>query len=391
MIKHMLTLIWNKRKKNTLLFVEIFFCFLIVFAISTFAIGNFRNYLSPYGYEVDDLWHVNVRRSLEAIDSSAMIDTRTRVKNELEAIDGIEEVAFGGMSIPFSGSMWSYGTDAMGFDVWTTGIQADADYNEVFDFNMVEGRWFEPSDTLGKYRPAIVNQKLIDEYFQDRSLLDSVFEVNGEWRIVGVIDHFRYRDGFEEEQPVTIFYPEETTTDMSELYIRVSEGSGAEVEEELIGSISQLLKTEDVVVNDLNENRIRRSLETWVLLVVFLTIGGFLIFNIALGLFGVLFYSISKRRPEIGVRRAMGATGGEISRQITFEVYLVAVLAMLVAGAFAIQVPLLGLAEEMVRPVDAYWALFAAFGLISVVVLACAYGPARSAASLHPAEVLHEN
>ena len=393
MFKHMLTLIWNKKKKNSLLFVEIFFCFLIVFAISTYAIRNFRDYLSPYGYETENLWHTSLYRPMMDIDSSAMIQTRETLKRELESLDGVEAVAFGGMSVPFSGSMWSNGSDDMGFDVWTTTLRGDADYNKVYDIELSEGRWFTPEDTIGKYRPIVISQSLVDEYWPGTSRIDSIFIMNDqEWIITGVMKHFRYRDGFEEELPVVVFYGEEDHhEDMHELYIRVAGSEAGALEERVVNRIGQLMKTEDIVINNLEENRQRMALETWVLIVIFLTIGGFLIFNIALGLFGVLFYTISKRRPEIGIRRAMGATGGQISRQFTMEVYLVAVAAMLLAAVFAVQVPLLGLMGDGLVPKDAYMGMLSAFILISIVVLICAYAPSRSAANLHPAEVLHEN
>lgn len=393
MFKHMLTLIWNKKKKNSLLFVEIFFCFLIVFAISTFAIRNFRDYLSPYGYETEDLWHTSLYRPMMDIDSSAMVQTRETLKRELESIDGVEAVAFGGMSVPFSGSMWSNGGDEMGFDIWTTTLRGDADYNEVYGIELSQGRWYTPEDTLGKYRPVVISQSLVDEYWPGVSMVDSIFLMNDdEWIITGVMEHFRYRDGFEEELPVVVFYGEEDHhEDMHELYIRVAGNQAGALEERVVSRIGQLLKTEDIVINDLEENRKRMALQTWILIVIFLTIGGFLIFNIALGLFGVLFYTISKRRPEIGIRRAMGATGSQISKQFTLEVYLVAVAAMLLAAVFAVQVPLLGLMGDGLVPKDAYWGMVTAFVLISIVVLICAYAPSRSAARLHPAEVLHEN
>ncbi|MEM6396952.1 MAG: ABC transporter permease [Bacteroidota bacterium] len=391
MIKHMLKLIWNKRKKNTLLFVEIFFCFLIVWAIAAFATRNFRNYLTPLGYEVENLWHVNLSRSFEAIDSVDMISTRESLKNAMEAIPGVEHAAFGGMAVPFGGSMWMNGNDDMGFEFRTNMLSGDADYQDVFDFELVEGRWFTPEDTLSKYRPVVVNRRLREEYFRNEPILDSILILDGEWRITGVVDHYNYRDGFEEEQALTIFYTSEFDTNMPELYLRVVDGSGGELEETIISELGQILKTEDIVVNDLDKNRRALALQTWILIVVGLIVGGFLIVNIALGLFGVLFYSISKRRPEIGLRRAMGASKSSISGQFTTEVYLVALAAMLLASLFTIQVPLLGLLGDVVRSADAYIAMFIAFCLISLVVLTCAYLPARSAAGLHPAEVLHEN
>ncbi|MEO0877434.1 MAG: FtsX-like permease family protein, partial [Bacteroidota bacterium] len=119
-----------------------------------------------------------------------------------------------------------------------------------------------------------------------------------------------------------------------------------------------------------------------------LSICGFLILNIALGLFGVLFYNINKRRAEIGLRRALGASQSEITSQFTLEVFLVAFIAMLLAAILAVQFPLLGVLE--IPSENFYWSILATFGLISIVVFACAFMPSRQAAGIHPAAALHE-
>jgi putative ABC transport system permease protein len=61
-------------------------------------------------------------------------------------------------------------------------------------------------------------------------------------------------------------------------------------------------------------------------------VSSFLLINVALGLFGILNVSIAKRRSEIGLRRALGATGRGISRQFVGEMW---VLTTVRAGARA--------------------------------------------------------
>jgi putative ABC transport system permease protein len=52
---------------------------------------------------------------------------------------------------------------------------------------------------------------------------------------------------------------------------------------------------------------------TLVPMIIASIVAGFLVINVALGLFGVLWYNINKRKGEIGLRRAVGASGNSIS------------------------------------------------------------------------------
>ncbi|MFT4666771.1 MAG: putative ABC transport system permease protein, partial [Gammaproteobacteria bacterium] len=54
MIKHIFTLIWNKKRSNFLLFLEIFLAFLVLFAVFTLVIYNLRVYQQPLGYNTQN-------------------------------------------------------------------------------------------------------------------------------------------------------------------------------------------------------------------------------------------------------------------------------------------------------------------------------------------------
>lgn len=392
MLKHILKLIWNKKRANSLLFVEIFFCFIIVFLVASFCIKNFRAYNAPYGYEVEGIWQI-LQSETEKMDSAQVIETRKLIKSELMQIEGVEAVAWTGYARPFSGSMWSVGGDDNGFEFWTSVLAGDEDQQAVFGFNLVEGRWFTPEDTLGKYSPIVVNKMISDIYYDGAPIVDTIIKgINGEDRIVvGVVENLRYRDGFEGELQVSVLYPEESDGGITEISMRVAPDSGPELEEAISTRVAGILKTEDFTIQRMENERVQIARQTWIPIIIFLTIGGFLVINIALGLFGVLFYSISRRRGEIGLRRSLGAYQSEITRQFTLEVYLVAFAAMFLGFIFAIQVPALGLIDNSdFAYSNIYWGIFTAFVILSIVVLVCAYWPSRQGAALHPAMALHE-
>ena len=106
------------------------------------------------------------------------------------------------------------------------------------------------------------------------------------------------------------------------------------------------------------------------------------------GIFGVLSHLVARRRPELGVRMALGAGARDV-----FWVVLGRGLAMAALGTacgFAAVLPLTGALEGMlfeIQPFDSVVALATAVALIGVALLAC-YLPARKAAKLDPADIL---
>ena len=123
-------------------------------------------------------------------------------------------------------------------------------------------------------------------------------------------------------------------------------------------------------------------------LVILIAISAFLLINIALGLFGVLFTQINRRRAEIGLRKAMGATPVEVTTQFVLEILIVTAAGLLLGVFFAVQVPLLELLPIPER--FFYLGIAAAIVTIVLIVVLCALIPSRQAARLHPALVLHE-
>jgi putative ABC transport system permease protein len=114
-----------------------------------------------------------------------------------------------------------------------------------------------------------------------------------------------------------------------------------------------------------------------------------LIINVGLGLFGILWYNINKRRSEIGLRRAIGATGSGISTQMIGEALAMATIALFIGLFFTVQFPLLNVFD---LPSGIYiTAIALSAGFIYLLVILCALYPGSQAAKIYPAVALHED
>lgn len=393
MIKHIFTLIWNKKKKNFLLFLEIFFSFMILFAVFTFIISNMRVYYSPLGFDTKNVWTASLRIPSSS-DSTEVAQMKTLLHQELNDMSEVESVSFSGGSFPFSGNSWVTGNDDNGFDFSTYMFFNDEHYAKTAGLNIIEGRWFVEEDKNSKYTPVVINKKFREQCFAGKPVLDSLFilddeEHPGTVKIVGVVDHYKYHGEFAEEKLGTFIFTPSTSQDTWVAHLRMKDGVKPDAEEKLNKLIASITKRADFSIRKLEQRRIQKSQSTWTPMIALLSISGFLIINVALGLFGVLWYNISKRRPEIGLRRTVGATGVDISFQFIAEIIMVTLMGIFVGLFFAAQFPLMKLFEF--DNLNYYYAMLSAAGVIILLVLICAFYPSRQAALVNPAMVLHED
>jgi predicted permease len=121
---------------------------------------------------------------------------------------------------------------------------------------------------------------------------------------------------------------------------------------------------------------------------LFTVFAGLALFLAAIGLYGVMAYSVRQRTQEIGVRMALGAQAGDVLRLVTGHGIRLIILGLAIGVVFAFF--LTKLLQGNLEGVSVHDPL--SFGIVSVVLLivgllAC-YLPARTATHLDPVEAL---
>ncbi|MEM7375093.1 MAG: FtsX-like permease family protein [Bacteroidota bacterium] len=387
MIRHLFILIWNRKRQNALMILEIFLAFLILFAVLTFVYHSMSRYSKPLGFDTEDIWiaMINVPRGT---DSLSIVSTKEQLKQAITSFPEIQAASFSNSVTPFGGSVWSTSSDDNGFELSTNMVRADEDYDDLYNLNLIEGKWPTKADYEGKYDPIVVSKKLKETYFKDTSIIGRVLVINGEKQVLGVVDHFKYRGEFEEEDNMTFFSLPIHSIDGTTLQMRIKPGTSPEFEETVNQTIKRIAKDWDFVITNLENRRIRQSRETWIPIVALLSICGFLVINVALGLFGILLYNIRKRRSEIGLRRAVGASPAGIISQFMLEILILSTLGIIAGLFFAAQLPIMKL-FEVANPIY-LWAMLSSAGVIYTLVILCTLYPSSQASMIHPAVALHE-
>ncbi|MDQ3283354.1 MAG: FtsX-like permease family protein, partial [Acidobacteriota bacterium] len=214
--------------------------------------------------------------------------------------------------------------------------------------------------------------------------------LNKNMRVVGVVEAFR-KDG-ETTAPMKMIFRRYSPTGAygalgSDLLVRVRPGTPVEFEEQLARRLQKVAPQIALSVRPMEQMRERMSHMKFVPLIIGGIIGLFLIMMVALGLTGVLWQSVTRRTRELGLRRAMGATGASVHRQVLGEVVLLATFALAAGTVVVLQFPILGLFKFV--PKAAFTAAFvSALATIYGLAVLCGLYPSWMASRLQPADAL---
>src|SRR5690349_19147597 len=98
MIRHLFTLIWNRKRSNFLLMAEILLSFFVLFVVSVLLVNNYYNYRQPMGFESDNVWEFDVNPGQ---DTTSRRETLRLLVQELKATPGVAAVTWTSMNTPF--------------------------------------------------------------------------------------------------------------------------------------------------------------------------------------------------------------------------------------------------------------------------------------------------
>ena len=394
MLRHLFTLMWNRKRANGLLVVEILLAFVVLFAVGSVGVYYWTNYRTPLGYTYDNVWQVQTDAGAQP--ARERWPTFWRVLQHLRATPGVVAVARNSGNTPFSDNMMTGNVEVM------QGTEKrecpNADYHdvgpelrEVVGVEIKQGRWFDHQDEADNKHPVVITESLRDVLFRPgEPVLGRVLATPADCRIVGVCGPYRIGGELSEPRPGLLRYagPQDTTSGAGTFLVRVRPGAGAALEKKISDDIRAASSTWSSSITPLAEQRRAKLKQTLAIPVMEGIVCLFLLINVALGLFGVLWLNINQRRGELGVRRALGATGAAISRQVLGEILVLTTFGLGLGLLVAVQFPLLGVLDVQA---GTYFTamLLAAAGLYGLATV-CALYPSRLAAGIQPAVALRE-
>jgi len=353
--------------------------------------------MKPLGFEYKNIWRITM--DFKGADKETIRTAVPQFENILKSFPEVEEMTLANALLFFPDAINMNDVSYNNKEVRTDNLRAGDKFPEIMNFPILRGRWFDETDNAVDITPVVINYRLRDELFGDENPLGKIINIGeNEFKVIGLIGEFRRAGELTGSKKIMFRrlseHTEEginylTDTPYNRILVKVKPGTGMDFEAKMLRELSSVAKNFNFTARPLEEVRDTAFNKCIILPIILLIISGFFITNVSLGLFGVIWYSISRRTGEIGLRRALGAPAAKIYQQILGEVLTITTFSVVIGSFFALQFPLLKIIGFI--STTTYLLAFA-LSLIFIYLITgiCALYPSRLASKIQPAEALHD-
>lgn len=392
----------HARFRKGLVVIQVALSMLLIAGGGLFArsLYNLQN-LNP-GFDTSNLLSFNVDPALRGYDQARVKQFYDTLLARAAELPGVASVSLAQISA-LTGDNSQRTIRVQGYEskpdenMTPSANEVAPDYFRTMGVPIIAGREFSARDAQGAPQVAIVNETFVKYFFGNENAVGRRFgfRANGDSdavEIVGVVKDALYsnmRQGTtaENQTPRVVYTPYSQSREVNEMtvYVRASGAAAAALPDQLRQAVRQVdaalpiyqLRTLERTVSDalFNERMLALLSAAFGLLATVLA---------AVGLYGVMSYTVSRRTREIGIRIALGAERRSVIWMVLKEV------AMLTLVGIGLGVPAALALSQLVKsqlfgisPTDPLTITIAATVLGAVALLA-GYIPARRAARVQP-------
>jgi putative ABC transport system permease protein len=264
-------------------------------------------------------------------------------------------------------------------------------YFQTMRIPLVEGRDFSDADNAQSAPVVIVNETMARSYWGlgSNPVGKRLRSTSGRWHtVIGVARDIKQFEPTEPTHP-WVYYPYAQDYESMMTVVARTTGDPWQSLAGVRGAVRDLDPTLPVFDEKTLQTHSGVPLFLDRIAVTFLSAFGLLALTLAaIGLYGVMAYSVTARTREIGIRMALGAQTGDVLKQVITQGMVLTLIGVAIglAAAFA----LTRLIESLlygVSPTDALTFTIVSLSLMAVALLAC-YIPARRATKVDPMEAL---
>jgi predicted permease len=389
-----------RRFRTTLATVQIAMSMALLVPAGLFAKSLFNVSRVDLGLKADHMLVFGISPELNSYTTERTRQLFERMEDELGAMPGVVGVVAAIVPV-LAGDNW-------GNSLVVEGFEAGPDTNTNASFNgvgpgyfktmgiaLMTGREFTRADASGAPKVAIVNQTFAKKFNLGDNPIGKRFGLGGgpgskmEIEIVGLVQDAKYSD-VKDAPPPQYFLPyrQEERLGYGYFYVRT-----ATPPEQMVSTIPAVMRKLDasLPLEELKtmETQIRENVaQDRIISTLSLAFALLATVLAAIGLYGVLAYTVSQRTREFGLRMALGADGNAVRGLVMKQVVRMAVIGGVVGMVIAIGVG--RLAKSMLFEMEGYdpMVLTAATFALALVALGAGFIPALRASKTDPMTAL---
>jgi predicted permease len=329
--------------------LQVALSFVLVFGSTLFVRTLVGLTTQGMGFESDRVLVATVDLRRTGVDEAARLPMFEQVRDAVAAVPGVEAAAATFVT-PVGGSTWQLRIVVPGFDApeserATFFNAASPDYFKAMRTPLLTGRDFSIADTQNRPAVAIVNEAFAKKFYSGENPIGKTFIVerwsrdrkDKQYEIVGLVADAKYRT-LRDAPPPTWYTPVAQMDEIgSSIRMAIKTASSPWASREaILFAISGVNKDIAVDFRTLDEDLGAAVMQERLIASLSAFFGGLALLLAALGLYGVMSYSVTRRRNEIGIRMALGAEPQSVVRLVLKHVALITLVGLVVGIAGAV-------------------------------------------------------
>ena len=419
MIKQIFKMIWNQRRLNGWIWMELLVVFVALWYLVDMFVVQLYSYTRPMGYDITNCWKLSLDVYPE--DADEYVNDTTRTQTEGEALAKILERLRRAPEVD-NACVAFYSSPYSGGNSWTQIMPCTADSSkfkeqsyhqyivsaEFYDVFRIKSREGKPLSELltQKQLSYFITPALEKDFFGSQSAVGQKVRYPGSTReihIAAVTAPVRITE-FVKPEPELFFtmWPKElerqvnaTGASNMEVTVRMKEELTSEQMGHFLNRMKNQLTENNLYITgmeDMKQQRSDRLQYEWRKISINLLLSVFILLNVLFGITGTFWLRIEQRRCETGLRMALGSTRRRVGWFFTAEGWLllttvVPLVLVVIFNMVHMEIP------DLYNLSFTWWRFAVSFGgvllLMGLIIALGTWLPARRAMKLQPAEALH--
>jgi predicted permease len=388
-----------RRFRTTLATVQIAMSMALLVPAGLFAKSLFNVSRVDLGLKSDHMMLFSLAPELNSYTTERTRQLFERIEDEVSAVPGVTSMSAALVPV-IAGDNWGNSLVVEGFDAGPD-TDTNASYNGVgpgyfktMGIPLMAGREFTRADAFGAPKVAIINQAFAKKFNLGPNPIGKRIGQSGpnakpDMEIVGLVQDAKYSD-VKREVPPQYFRPyrQEERLGYGYFYIRTSTPP-----EQMLQTVPALMRKLDgsLPLGDVKtmEQQVRESVsEDRIISTLSLAFAVLATVLAAIGLYGVLAYTVAQRTREFGLRMALGADGGTVRGMVMKQVGKMALIGGAIGMVIAVGVG--RLAQSMLFQMEGYdpVVLTASAFALALVAIGAGFIPAMRASKIDPMNAL---
>ncbi|MEO8677487.1 MAG: FtsX-like permease family protein [Vicinamibacterales bacterium] len=388
---------------HALVALQVALSFVLVFGSTLFVRTLVGLTTQPMGFQSSQVLIGNIDLRRTGVDEKGRFPIFAQVRDAVANAPGVQAAAASFVT-PVSNSTWNLRIAVPGYE----GSERDRiamfngltqEYFTALGTPLLAGRDFSAADSATAPRVAVVNEAFAKKYFKGQNPVGRTFVIEGggprpdrPLEIIGLVANAKYLTLREQPEP-TMYgsMPQEERVNSSVRLVVKASGAPLAARAAVLQAIANVNKEIVVDLKTLDEDLGAAVIQERLIASLSAFFGGLALLLAALGLYGVMSYSVTRRKNEIGIRMALGAEPDTVIRLVLGHVAFITVAGLIVGAAAAIgtgrfiNTLLYNLAAS-----DTTMIVVTAITLALAAAIA-GYLPARRAARIDPMVALRED